>query len=190
MKLLGVIFFLCLGFSYCHQSSQNETIAANKVDSIENFFPVTSFIKGELAGMNRDGNTPIAYYTLNGRKDSSWVKPAEFNDVFGPFLQPQIDSVNMNSLFTETKFLDQTLNTFTFTYSPIKKLPVNMALQRWDVYLDANTNNVQRIYWLKFAGDTTQQLTWNAGENAKIISVLPVNGKDSIVSETFITWRY
>ena len=35
---------------------------------------------------------------------------------FELFLFPVIDSTNLNNLFTESKFLDQTINAFTFTY--------------------------------------------------------------------------
>lgn len=160
-------------------------------DTISNFFPVTSYIKGEIFGIKNIGITPIKKTTINNKTDSVWVRINEFDNAFAAFLNPVIDTANLKDIFTEKRFLDQTLNAFTFTYDPQNSKADTFAFKRWDVYVDPETNNVTRIYLAKTVdAETDLKLFWESGKWCKIITVKTLNGKATVAKEEKISWSY
>jgi len=108
------------------------------------------------------------------------------------FLQPEIDSANLVPFFTETKFLDQTINAFTFTYDPKIQLPDSVNLKHWDVYIDPETSKVKRVYIIKRSGENKiLQLTWQSNEWCKTTTIITTpDGISKIEKEEKISWDY
>lgn len=182
-------FFL----SSCSQPSAPKTIEAEKKEPVKNhFFPVTSYLKGQLYEVKLKGVNPLKYTTINNRTDSVWIKIEEFENVVKEFFTPVIDSTNLTSLFTEKNFLDQTIAAYTFTYDPASPLPDSMKLKRWDVYIDEETGKVRRVYMVKEASPSTMlQLTWQGGQYCKIVSIVTdEKGNSSVEKEEKITWDF
>lgn len=98
----------------------------------------------------------------------------------------------MSAFFTETTFLDQTLEAYTFSYEPVKQLPDTIPFNNWVIYLDQTTQKLKRIYLVKKGtGNTTLQLTWVANKWAKIVTIAKNSGGDETVEkETRISWDY
>ncbi|MEO7047259.1 MAG: hypothetical protein ABI091_18300, partial [Ferruginibacter sp.] len=167
---LGIIFL-----SACNTKSATPAQPVPESPTIEivtNFFPVTTFIKGQILDIKKGGTNPVNIITQNQKTDSTWLKMDEIDDQLSDFLTPVIDTVNMSSLFSEKKFLDQTLNAYTFTYDAKGPLPDSLNLLRWDVYVKPDDNKVKRIYMIKKAGDGIEkQLTWEADNWAKIVTL-------------------
>lgn len=189
MKIFVVAFVIL--FSACKHSPKTSVEKQNEpVNSeiVENFFPVTSYLKGQIAELKSDGINPLILTTNGSRVDSTWLKVDSFNIAFKEFLSPLIDTSNLKSFFKETRFLDQSIPAYTWTYSPISALPDSINLQQWDVYVNPETNKVERIFIKKTApGNIQLQLTWVAKEYAKIVSI-----KDNNIIEKDITikWRF
>lgn len=159
-------------------------------DTVSNFFPVTSYLKGELFSIKTGGITPIKKTTVGKVTDSMWVKETDFETTFSAFLSPIIDTSNLKKTFTEKRFLDQTLNAFTFTYDALNEQANIFAFKHWDVYVDPETNKVRRIYLTKkIDANTELLLTWQSGKWCKIITVKNIEGK-SILKEEKISWSY
>ncbi|MBP6286735.1 MAG: hypothetical protein KTQ13_09870 [Ferruginibacter sp.] len=158
----------------------------------QQFFPVTDYIKGQVYEIKTAGINPLKYTTINNRTDSAWLKIEDIDELVREFLSPEIDSTNLTSLFTEKNFLDQTIAAFTFTYDPVSELPDSMKLKRWDVYIDAESSKVRRIYMIKeISKSKTLQLTWQSGKYFKITSILTdENGNSSVEKEEKITWDF
>ncbi|MEJ7609566.1 MAG: hypothetical protein WKF88_00145 [Ferruginibacter sp.] len=155
------------------------------------FFPVTAFLKGEIFSIRSKGVTPLKKITTGNRTDSSWVKTESLEAAFSAFLHPVIDTANLKGLFAEKKFLDQTLNAFTFSYDPVNDKAQNFAFTHWDVYVDPENNRVTRIYLLKNAGDDKiMQLTWQTGKWCKIVTINNGDGKNPVEREEKISWSY
>lgn len=195
--VLLLIIVLQVNSCKTKNTSQNEnTIITNPVsdDSTNQdaFFPVTNYIRGQINDIRLKGVNPMMYTTVNHRTDSSWLKAENFEKVMAPFLQTIIDTSNLRELFSEKRFLDQTLNAYTFTYDPKTVLPDTLALRHWDVYVDPNTNKVRRIYMInQDNGNKEQQLTWQSDKWCKIIT-LGADKNDNIVveKEVFINWEF
>jgi hypothetical protein len=157
----------------------------------KSFFPVTDYLKGQLFEIRQRQLNPKRYITIKGHTDSAWLKIEDIPTAMREFLTPVIDSMNLVSLFTEKKFLDQTLEAFTFTYDPVDILPDSMKLVHWDVYVNQETGKVKRIYMVKHIDDTKiMQLTWVTDKWFKITTLLDrPDGSSVVVKEEKVSWE-
>jgi len=198
MKIVHICISLLLFFASCKPNDKKisttpGTIAAdssNQKTGPTLFFPVTNYIKGQIYEIKHGYVTPLKIVLVHNHRDTSWIKMENLDTELTDFLSPEIDSANLISVFSETKFLDQTLDAITFTYDPIKLLPDSFLLKHWDVYIDPNSGQVKQVYLLKkLEGNRTQQLTWLSGKscNIKIITD-DANGNSSVEKEISIKW--
>lgn len=185
---VGLLFLSMLWIAACNQNKEKAMPVVEAEEDKPAFFPVTGYIKGQIAQMNTN---PILYTTIKDKTDSAWVQKETYNTVFAHFLSPEIDSMQMAPLFAETKFADKTLGTFTFTYAPKNLLPKDFTLKRWDVYVDPKTNQVKNIFLEKQIADTTIQLIWNNNASCKIMYLLKgADGNPALAKEEYIRWDF
>ena len=190
-----VTFLIVAIFVLSCNNAKNKTVEKVEVPAETEqtaFFPVTDYIKGQITEIRNKGINPKKIIRTNNRQDSSWLKTEQLDNEFEMFLSPVIDSSNLSSLFIENKFLDQTIDAFTFTYDPVKPLPDSFLLQRWDVYVDAKKNTVRRIYLLKKTVDhKTLQLTWQSGLWCKLVTIADdTKGNAFVEKEVMIKWDF
>lgn len=194
MKILLLLVSFVMLLLSCNNSSNTSLVPAGKDTAVkQNFFPVTSFLKGEIYTLKTEGINPIKYTTVNNHTDSVWLKIEEMEAAVQEFLHPEIDTANLVTLFTEKSFLDQSINAFTFTYdATVPPLPDSMQLQHWDVYVDPATNTVKRVYMVKqISKNKTLQLTWVSKQWCKITSIVTdENGVSKIEKEEKIFWDF
>lgn len=187
---LFLIIFTLFNLSACTSNPAEISFpVANNSDTaiVENFFPVTNFIRGEILTVKNSGITPRMFVTKNGKKDTSWLKIELLDSAFSPFLSPKIDTANLKDIFTETSFFDQTLNLYTFTYSRKSNASQFTELQRWNVYLNTGDSKVSSVYMEKSPGPGVKQLlTWQTGKSCKIITIKD----DQVTEEKLIKWNY
>jgi hypothetical protein len=198
MKMLS-IFFNVLLLAACNNNNSSKTVSPEPTlqsvsvlgDSATNFFPVTSYLKGEILGIKNGGVTPVRKIIVAGKTDSSWIKMEDLEKELAAFISPVIDSASLKTTFDQKVFKDETVNAFTFTCDP-KNIKTNtFAFTHWDVYVDPESNKVTRIYLLKKeSADKTLQLTWQAGKWCKIITLKNTNGKTSVDKEEKISWSF
>ncbi len=174
------------------QTSPPDDINEKKTDS---FFPVTSFIKGQIITLDSLPVTPLQITTIKEKTDSAWIPIAALKPLFLPFLTPEINETKFTKYFKETKFNDQTLNAITFTYDPINAIPDSLTLRHWDVYVDPETGNVIKVYIVKEIKENnqifTQQLTWQTDKLAKISTILnKPDGNMELLKEVVFIWAF
>ena len=193
MKISIAAILVSLLLHSCNDHhAKTPTEPASIVVEKQRFFPVTDYIKGQLFELNKRGINPLKYHTVNNRTDSSWLKLEDIPRAVDEFLHPEIDSVNLVSLFTEKKFMDQSIDAYTLTYDATGPLPDSMTLKHWDVYIDPATGNVRRIYMVKTVGESkTIQLTWQSNKWCKTTVLLnKPDGTTLIEKEEKITWDF
>ncbi len=194
MKKLLLFLTIPVLIISCNRNEKPATSNAPTVEITETpgFFPVTSYIKGQIAGIKSDGIAPVMITTAKNKTDSLWLKIEQLDSVFAEFVTPEIDSVNMVSLFKENKFHDQTLNSYTFTYEPVKELPATTLLKRWDVYVTPQTGKIKRIYMEKYAADKKElQLNWQSDKSSKIIYfTTDAAGNPVVEKEVLVKWNF
>ncbi len=179
-------------YACSNNSSETKTTAVSTEQGKLIFFPVTAYLKGQIHEIKEKGLTPIKYTTINNRTDSVMVKLDSLNVLSKEFLQPEIDSTNLINFFTESKFLDQTIDAFTFTYDAKTNVPDSVSLIHWDVYVDPETSKVRRVYITKKSGSNKiLQLTWQSNQWFKIVTIASAaDGTSTIEKEEKISWDY
>ena len=189
-----IIVFLFIIFSGCGSQKNAQDLPSGASSESQSIFPVTSFLRGQLLEIDSMPVTPLRIITVDGKSDSTWLKRADIRSQATPFLTPVIDSVNMASLFSEKSFLDQTINSFTFSYDPKATLPDSLHIRHWDVYINPQTNSVSRIYIVKEKNenniDSTMQLTWLADKWYSIRTIEKEQGKEPKVKEMKMIWDF
>ncbi len=194
-KLSGIIFLTWIFFCDSCQEAKQKNIPIEKLpEAPVSFFPVTEFIKGQIREIDDLPVTPLKIETEGRRQDSSWIDKKDIGKFADPFLHPEIDSAAMANLFIGKSFLDQTIDAFTFSYDAKTKLPDSIKLMHWDVYIDPDKNNVQRIYMVKEetinSHAVIMQLTWVSGKWFSIRKIIQVPNKDPIIKEQIIKWDF
>lgn len=192
MKLIFPIVAIALFFGSCNSPVKSNMDAAEKAALKEQrFFPVTAYFKGEINNIKKSGVNPLKYTTVGGRTDSVWLKIEEIDTAVAEFLSPEIDSLNLISLFSEKGFLDQSINAFTLTYDPVVPLPDSLSLRHWDVYIEPDVNTVKRVYMVKQTGNKTLQLTWVNNQWCKIVHIITdAKGNSSVEKEIKLFWDF
>ncbi len=153
------------------------------------FFPVTAFLKGQIAELDSIQVTPLRRITVNNKTDSVWLKKEDIKALLAPFFTDEINESNMVSLFKVNKFNDQSVNAVTFTYDPLKELPDTVHLRHWDIYINPQTGKITKLYIVKAAGDSILQLTWQTDKWAKITSLKEsATGEKQLIKEDQVIW--
>lgn len=190
----ALIPFVFIVLSACNSGEKQADISKKADDNATSIIPVTEFLKGQLLEIDSMPVTALRTVSVNGKKDSSWIKRQDIRPFAAPFLTPVIDSLSMSKYFSGKSFLDQTVNAFTFSYDAKAKLPDSLALTHWDVYVDPQKSTIQRVYMVKEQNvggtDVTTQLTWQSNQWCSIRSITQIPGKDPIVKEEKITWDF
>jgi hypothetical protein len=198
------IFFPILLFvvASCNNNNENTAnsttgqpspaISESKKDS---FFPVTSFIKGQILSFDSLLVTPLHTTAINDKIDSVWLKQHALIPLLEDFLSPEIKETNLTPFFKETSFNDQTINAVTFTYDPSTTLPDSISLRHWDVYIDPESGKISKIYMVKQLkekeGNITRQLTWKTGKWAAINTILnKADGTTVLLKAEKFIWNF
>ncbi len=188
-----LLFTFLAIFISCHSANTDQHLRISSNDTV-NIFPVTSFLKAQLKSLDSMPVTPLKIITENGKSDSLWLKREDLRIHATPFLTPLIDSTTMISLFSEKSFLDQTINAFTFSYDPKTKLPDSVNLTHWDVYMNPQTKNIDRIYMVKEKNDSnaniTTQLTWVSNKWYSIRTITQLPNAQPRIKEEKIIWNF
>jgi hypothetical protein len=190
-RFVSIGFFLI--FISCHSENTGSLVNNNTVDTV-NIFPVTDFLKAQLKKIDSMPVTPLKIITENGKIDSVWMKREDIRTNADAFLSPVIDSANMTSLFSEKAFLDETINEFTFSYDAKKNLPDSIHLTHWDVYLNPQTKDIDRIYLVKENNDSnanvTKQLTWVTNKWFSIRTITQLPDEQPKIKEEKMIWDF
>jgi hypothetical protein len=156
------------------------------------YFPVAEILESEIRQID---STPVAIKKLvigNGRTDSGFIKPAEFNALAMQFVVPEFGNGRFQKDFTETSFIDNATQAATFTYSTTNG---DLSLQRVDVVAipQGAVHRVKSIYLEKnrVSGDSTilDKMFWQAGKRFKILSLIRVKGGAPVRQQLIVSWE-
>ena len=188
-----VLIFFFFACNNSNKKIKNIAPVAN-ADDIQSYFPVTEFLLGQLREIDSLPVTPLKVIKNGEKTDSVWMKKEDIRPFAVPFLHPVIDSTTMHKYFGEKSFMDQTINAVTLSYDPKIELPDSIKLNHFDVYINPEKNNVQRIYMVKEqvkdADTSTIQLTWKVNEWCSIRTIHQAPGKDPEVKEEIMKWGF
>ncbi|HVT86938.1 MAG TPA: hypothetical protein VHD35_17175 [Chitinophagaceae bacterium] len=114
----------------------------------EDFFPVLSYIKSQVAKVDTS-LYPIIKITWRDstHMDTQYVKREEFRELAKDFLEiPDLTEKKYQSLYTEEKFFDQGLNRIVFTCKPHKTDTAIIQQQETQVAPDPSGDKVKSFF--------------------------------------------
>jgi len=189
IRVAVILFLFCL--VACNNPAKNSEPVAVQAEANHGFFPVTSYLRGQIALIKSSGVNPLQIDSANGKVDSTWLKIEELDTAFKDYLEPEIDSVTLARFYTEDKFADETLGTYTFNYTALPTLPLEHPLKRWDLYISQETSNIKSIYFLKQYADGELQLTWQNNQSCKKVTIATDKSARQFVASTqIIKWNF
>jgi hypothetical protein len=191
---LFLLCFLLISVFACKNNADatSEIVHSNTNTEISPaVFPVTEFINGQLHDLEKMPITPLQIITSDGGIDSFWMKRENIRGFARPFLSPLVDSITMQPYYNSKSFFDQTINAITFIYDANNKLPKNIALTHFDVYINPESGKVNRIYLVKQpSADSTIQLTWTTDKWFSITTIVQMAGKKPTIQKEKMIWQF
>ncbi len=188
MRNFTIIIILVSLIASCSQK-KSEKLTIEESDSESSFFPVGSYLLGDISSIKQNGISPKYFHVKNGISDSSFLQIQNIESNLSDFLSPMIDSTNMGAWVKESKFYDESIASFTLSYDVQKDYFDKTAWRKWDVYVDPESQKVNRIFLVKNISDSTiAQLTWIPNSYAKIVIIN--NQNSSVVEEKTFIWNY
>lgn len=125
-KALGVLCFLAY-LSSCKNNAANDSADGT-------YFPVVSFLKGQVLDIDTSLYRIVKIETINGVAQTSYIKREDFRKVAKEFLTlPDITSKRLKKHYEETKMFDDALNSVVLTYTTSE---ADLTVRREDVVLN------------------------------------------------------
>ena len=191
-KIVFPFFGLLLLLFSCKSKDESPATAINK-DNLS-VFPVTEFLEGQLKIIENSPVTPLKVIMTDGKVDSTWIFRESVRDFAEPFLTPVIDSATLSSYFDGQSFIDQTINSVTFTYDANQSLPKDISLRTIDVYADPELGNITKVYLLKerYLDKvlTKVQLTWKTDQWCSIRTIVQKDEETPVIKEEKVIWNF
>lgn len=179
--LLAGLFFL----SSCKQDEKKEE---------EKFFPVLSFIKGQVAAMD------TSLYSIrkldfidSTRTDTSFIHREQFRKIANDFLTiPDISSSKYEDRYKEEKLFDETLNRVMINYTPV--YPEKEQVQRQEVLIkpDPSGDKVTNIF-IETTVNTKdsavqKKLLWKVDESFQVTTTRQLAGQSEKTTTYKVVW--
>jgi hypothetical protein len=196
MKYLAALCLagtLLSGACVSHQPAVpvHDSIPGTDSTQKNSFFPVADYLQTEILNVDSTPLALVRYRVSNGRTDSAFISPPEFNSLALQFLPPEIRDGALEKNFTEGSFADKTTGSITFSYTPIDK---NNPVQRVDVQTvrGRNAQEVKSIYMEihRAAGDSLvlQKMLWSSKRNFQIVALTQVKGGGQMERQVKVVW--
>ncbi|MBS1662714.1 MAG: hypothetical protein JST68_16845 [Bacteroidetes bacterium] len=190
--LAGALFFGACG-SHKQPANTTKTDSLPAADSSKNaFFPVADFLESEILRIDSLPLPLKKFTTRNGKTDSIFILPAEFNTLAMKFLPAELHNGGFEKTFTETSFMDKTTQSITFSYA---NKATEQSLRRVDVIVLPGNGamHVKSIYMetSRSSGDSSivEKLYWRAGRSFQIGTNTLLKNKDVQSQQLRVTWN-
>jgi hypothetical protein len=140
---------------------------------VKNYFPVRDFIATDLQNAETYYTAFHKFVTKGNRIDSAWIQPEEFKKAAAEFMTNDLTKTALETNYKETSFLDQTIGTYTFTYSTTDP---ELQVQRVDVLAAPGEgfDKIRSVYIEKRGGSGKQsfvrKMFWKVGSSMQVIT--------------------
>jgi hypothetical protein len=185
-KLLLFLSFIIL-IAACKNGKKDENAAE--------FFPVSSFLKGQVKNVDTSLYRIIKIETENGRSDTSFIKREDFGKMADDFTRlPDIGSDKYYDDYEETQMYDDALESFILTYTTKEE---ENEVQRADVMLgranEEGTNDVKNIIvrTVQNKGNTSieKSMVWYVDQKFIIITKTFTKDKPEKIKKLEVIWN-
>lgn len=187
MTRFSALLLILAMLSGCKHKTKKTDVPA------EQFFPVTAYLKGEIARLDTSLASFYKIETVEGKSDTTPIRSSDVKLYARDFATlPDISSVEIKNDYQITHEYDDILNAFVFMFETKEDHPVRLE----NVVLDPQPNeqgknDIKSIFaevW-QTAGDTTvrKNMSWEAGKYFEIITIASA-GKTEKTKKLRVTW--
>ncbi len=174
----------------CGNQKAAETEAADGA-----FFPVVSYLKGQVAHIDSSLYTLIQVNKSGNGADTVYLLREAFKNAAQPFISlPDITAGKLKEKYTESRLYDETLDRFIITYTP-KDHDEDLEILRQDVVITPNTGDgdkVESVYIERqqSGGDSTvqQKMSWEVATGFTIRAIIQKKNSPEKLQNTEVTW--
>jgi hypothetical protein len=161
----------------------------------EQFFPVSSYLKGQVAMMDSSLSTILAIQQQDSsRADTTYIRNKEFKKYAKQFLDlPDISSDNLRGDYQVTNMYDDLLNSYIFTYTTNEK---DDEIKKQDVLVEPGDNGDNTIKTVNIdrwvtQGDSTihQNMLWESGKRFLIITKMQKQNQPEKIHTLEVKWN-
>jgi hypothetical protein len=183
----SVVFLLVLA---CKQRKNAE----NNQDQKENFFPVLSFIKSQVAHIDTS-LYPIKkiIFTDSTHSDTVFVPREEFRNLAKDFLEiPDLADKKYKDRYIEEKLFDETLNRVIISYKP--QNPEKEELQKQEVLIapDPSGDKVNSIIIDRVISNKDsflqKSMLWQVNKSFQVTTIAQKSGQPETTTTMKVTW--
>ncbi|WP_276480421.1 hypothetical protein [Paraflavitalea pollutisoli] len=161
-----------------HPANEPETIGVDSsklaADTGGTFLPIQDLIREDIRHVDSFAGGILRKSTINGKMDSAFIKPKAFHQAAAAFLIPELEADTFRHSFTESSFMDESVDQIQFIYTPKNAA---QSLRNVVAYITRTPNGdqISRFYYERSyrAGDTAidQKFTWKTHQYCYIITV-------------------
>lgn len=189
-KYFFLLLFIVVSFTQCKNKKNNSAVNTSVTDTTT-FFPVNDFIKEDIKDVQQN---PYHIYKITnhkpGKRDSITISVDDFILLANSFLEKDITTTPLKSLFKESVFHDLTTKSITLSYATTDSIS---DIKNVTVLLDDKNNKPKRVfirsYYDKGNYFLNEQLNWKVGKSFQIIkSTYEKSGNES-EEETTVIWN-
>ncbi|MBS1620081.1 MAG: hypothetical protein JST10_07125 [Bacteroidetes bacterium] len=184
MKKIWIGFILLLLFSCVSKKKEHEE-----------FFPVLSFIKSQVAKVDTSFYPIIKItWTDSVHTDTQYVKREEFRQLSKDFLEiPDLTEKKYQSIYTEEKFFDKGLNRMIFTCKPGTNDTEIIQRQETQIAPDPSGDKVKSFYidLNRTSKDSSveKKMLWKVDESFQVATLIQKPGLPPATHIMKVVWN-
>lgn len=165
-----------------------------QTDQKEDFFPVLSFLKSQVAGIDTSLNSIRKYVFVDSlRTDTIYIPREQFRDIARDFLTiPDLSESKYRNRYQEEKIFDETLNSVLLTYTPIQ--PEKEQIQRQEVLIkpDPSGDKITNII-ITLSVDTRdssvqKRMLWKVDQGFQVTTTRQMAGQPETILTEKVIW--
>jgi hypothetical protein len=141
------------------------------------FFPVNAQIMSDLKALDSLPVAVFRYRTEGTRTDTTIVSKQDLRDAARLILDADITGAKTSEGYTESVYMDQSINAVTMSYVPSDK---DLPVRKVDVFLEPENDKMKQVYVESVGanvGDSevVRRMLWSPGHYYQVTSLIGTN---------------
>lgn len=193
MKLHLLLAALILAAISCKDKKEPAPAVTppNTPDKVITYLPVPELIRDDIKRVDSFASGIMRKTQRADKKDSAYITVADFRQLAGTFLSPELDSNNFRQQFSEESLMDESTRLLNFIYTA---KDTSQALRKVIVYITpANyVDKVNVVYMEKefMEGNVfvQQKLTWKTAQYFSILTIRQPTSGEAVSTMEKVIW--
>lgn len=151
------------------------------------FFPVSSFIKSQVADVDTSIYPIFKIETLDGKSDSGYIPKEEFKKYANDFIaMPDITQKKWKGDYVESKLFDEDLNSVILSYN-LKDEEDDAEIRKQEVIIEPNPEEGDKVTTIiidKFSAKKNEavrkHMLWQVDKRFQIVTISNNNNKERV----------